>query len=255
MKKFIVTPQYFAGEFMGYVFNVMMTPALEQGLKDLNVFSLEETEENKELLMALTTPKMEEWLQHEKEVQYFKEVVSNNPDLREVDGDVYFKDINVALPANLVEVFKEGAPTNIVNFWYWLSQVPNVSAREEMYDYIGREKLTILESGMLLCGRRIVKIKGEDDELLLYAQSTFNKLRSQKKSTNVEVFKNDEGYNLVMGNPCGNLKELAKRGNEIKFTDAHSGKMDYRLMVENRMPREECDHSGGYGPSFYNGGP
>jgi hypothetical protein len=86
-------------------------------------------------------------------------------------------------------------------------------------------------------------------------------LRGRKKSTNIPVYKNEEGYNLKEGAPIGNLKILFHTPQDVYYTDNYTKLERYYIGVENRMSRDGVDldkrntcstgyHSGGAGFAY-----
>jgi len=166
----------------------------------------------------------------------------------EEDGSVYYKNIKVSIPKVLAYKLLESKGEEfdrLIKFWGWLSLNPNPRTRENLYGWVETN------GGLMILYRRVVKVDFFKTELGKFVKETYEKLRGQKKSTNVDVYRAycDNvpcKYSLQGGLYMGNLKNLYNNlYNTIAdhYTDAHTGKENYVLGVESRMERSKGDES------------
>lgn len=181
----------------------------------------------------------------------------------EENNCVYYKNIHVSIPQVLAEKLIEANEDEfqrLIKFWGWLSLNPNPRSRENLYNWIEKNDVQLTNGGLMIHFRRVVNLnKKIRTNLSLFVEYTYNKLRKQKKSTNISVYRNEDnlGLNLKKGLYIGNLKEMY--ANVIKeehcFTDNYSRTWDYRIGKESRMDRSQGseDDSVQCGPGFHSG--
>lgn len=185
------------------------------------------------------------------------------PGFWEQDGSIYYKNIKVSIPKVLADKFLvagEEEFERLIKFWGWLSLNPNPKSRENLYNWIEKNDVQLTNGGLMIHFRRVVNLnKKQRTDLSLFVEYTYNKLRKQKKSTNISVYRNEDnlGLNLKKGLYIGNLKEMC--ANVVKeehcFTDNYSRCWDYRISKESRMDRSQGseDDSVQCGPGFHSG--
>lgn len=171
----------------------------------------------------------------------------------EENGSIYYKGIKVSIPKVLAEKLLQANDEEfdrLIKFWGWLSLNPNPRTRENLYGWVEKNGIQLTNGGLMILYRRVYRVTPEQTELGNFVKETYEKLRRQKKSTNVDVYKIYEdnipsGYSLKDGLYMGNLKqlylELDKQLNV--FTDAHTRKERYEIGKESRMPRDKGDES------------
>ena len=174
----------------------------------------------------------------------------------EEDGSVYYKNIKVSIPQVLAIKMLEADEeefNRLIKFWGWLSLNPNPCTRENLYGWVEKNGIQLTEGGLMILYRRVVSLNPKDTKdtkLSMFVKDTYEKLRKQKKSTNVDVYQ-EEGDYYISRLAClpnefhGNLKQLYLELDislEV-FTDAHTGKERYEIGKESRMPRDKGDES------------
>lgn len=176
----------------------------------------------------------------------------SKPGFWEEDGSLYYKNIKVSIPKVLAEKFivAEGEEFNrLIRFWGWLSLNPNPRTRENLYGWVEKNGIQLTNGGLMILYRRVIRLNGEDTTLGKFVKKSYEKLRKQKKSTNVDVYHDEDGFYYSVENYgdtfMGNLKELyLELGKQTDvFTDAHTGKERYEIGKESRMPRDKGDES------------
>lgn len=177
----------------------------------------------------------------------------NKPGFWEENGSVYYKNIKVSIPKVLAEKFlvaENDEFERLIKFWGWLSLNPNPRTRENLYGWVEKNGIQLTNGGLMILYRRVVRVKQEQTDLGKFVKETYEKLKKQKKSTNVTVYMDEEEDFYVSqvnyDDPeLGNLKELylnLSKSTQV-FTDAHTGKKRYIIGVEEREPRSAGDES------------
>jgi hypothetical protein len=175
----------------------------------------------------------------------------------EEDNSVYYKNIKVSIPQVLAVKMLEASEEEfqrLIKFWGWLSLNPNPHTREELYSWVDKHGIQLTNGGLMLLYRRVVSVT--NSELNWFVKTTYEKLRKQKKSTNISVYKDENGdytlaqtyigevYNTLAYNDLvGNLKELYVNKPEQVFTDNHTRTKRYVIGEEARETREEGDEN------------
>lgn len=173
----------------------------------------------------------------------------------EEDGSVYYKNIKVSIPKVLAVKMLEASEEEfqrLIKFWGWLSLNPNPRTREHLYDWVDKHGVQLTNGGLMILYRRVVSINPKNTELGKFVKETYEKLRKQKKSTNVSVKVDIDGkYTLAMSDGLfdnvviGNLKQLHL---ELEmplqvFTDNHTRTKRYVIGEEAREERKEGDEN------------
>lgn len=217
---------------------------LDEILLDPKVVENEETElEIKKVLI----PELEEKIAHNEQVKETLEEILTHPDFYEQDGKLYHVKVKLSIPMVLAVKMKENFDNpeelnKLINFWCWTSLNPDAESRENIYEWVKKQNIPILPSGLILTFRRVVKVNGVDYTLTEYVNETYLKLRKSKKSTTVNVYKNEEGYNLKDGDLVGLLKDLYNAPQESTYyTSNHDKTVKYYIGKEVRMAREKVD--------------
>lgn len=172
----------------------------------------------------------------------------------EENGSVYYKNIKVSIPKVLAEKLikaDEEEFQRLIKFWGWLSLNPNPRTRENLYGWVEKNGIQLTNGGLMVLYRRVVSLEPEDTDLGRFVKETYEKLRKQKKSTNVNVWENkfEPVYTLnkdfVQHTMIGNLKQLYLELDMPSnvFTDAHTRKKRYMIGIEEREPRSAGDES------------
>lgn len=181
----------------------------------------------------------------------------------EEDGSLYYKNIKVSIPKVLANKFLEAEGDEfqrLIKFWGWLSLNPNPRTRENLYGWVEKNGIQLTNGGLMILYRRVVKIK--ETRLDRFVKKTYEKLRKQKKSTNIDVYVNmDMKYftshiHYEATTMVGNLKQLYHELNTPSnvFTDAHTGKERYEIGKESYMPRDKGDESNAQCSKGYHAG-
>lgn len=170
----------------------------------------------------------------------------------EEDASVYYKNIKVSIPQVLAVKMLEASEEEfqrLIKFWGWLSLNPNPRTREHLYDWVDKHGVQLTNGGLMILYRRVVSINPKNTELGKFVKETYEKLRKQKKSTDVTVYEDVEGYYVSQVNYgaklIGNLKQLHL---ELDlplqvFTDNHTHTKRYVIGEEAREERKEGDEN------------
>lgn len=171
----------------------------------------------------------------------------------EEDGSIYYKNIKVSIPQILAVKMLEASEEEfqrLIKFWGWLSLNPNPRTREELYNWVDKHGIQLTEGGLMILYRRVVSLNPKDTELDKFVKETYEKLRKQKKSTNVNVYEDENGDYYCSSVDysdgfVGNLKQLhLELGIPLQvFTDARTRTKKYLIGVEARETREQGDEN------------
>lgn len=167
------------------------------------------------------------------------------------DNKVYYQGIPVSIPKVLVEKMSqtedEEELEKLINFWCWTSLIRRADSRESFYKYIQANRLPITKEGLVIGFRAAYKKNSTDPVLFDFATTEFNRLKKNKKSTNVLVYLDDFGYNLKGGTQVGILKEIVNNQSDFYLESSSTGRdgktVKYRIGVESRLPDSEVDWS------------
>jgi hypothetical protein len=185
--------------------NVAISDTLHNPLFDNTEFvtnmmrfmNMEETLENEEALKAYLLPLINDDFQIAQQNEVRKEQLVNvEGGIFEVKNSaLYVKGIDISLPNSMITKFSEILDKNdpkllnkYINFWKWLSLNPDAESREDMINWVTSQNLPILDSGLIMTFRRVLRVKTEDYYSIDFITNLFNKLRESKKSTNVPCY-------------------------------------------------------------------
>lgn len=172
------------------------------------------------------------------------------------DGSIYYKNIGISIPQVLAEKMMkadEEELKRLINFWCWLSLNPNPRSRESLYTWIERNGIQLTNGGLMILYRRVVDTgKTSLNSLEQFVKETYERLRKNKKSTNIGVYQcsyNQDSFSIgnfgsTFTSPVyiGNLKELYHSfKNEQVFTDNYTCTKRYMIGKEEREKRNEGD--------------
>lgn len=143
------------------------------------------------------------------------------------------------------------------NFWKWTSLIRTPESRESFYTYCQKNTLLITKQGFVVAFRRANHV-GRDNSLAKFVTQEYLRLRTNKKSTAVEVYKWEDGvYSTKLPNKdeykveeMGILKDLyLSLGDEEteRFESITFGKdgksLQYIIGKETRLAESEADFS------------
>lgn len=180
-----------------------------------------------------------------------------HPDFYWKENELFRVGIPVAIPRVLAEQIKSCVDSEsteelakLDKFWAWTSLIRTAESRESFYNYVKANKMLITKQGFVVAFRRANRLNS-GSKLNRFVKENYERLRKNKKSTNVNVFKNVYGElsftNDVTSTFEGNLKELyTNMSYNAGYESVHFGKngrMKYYLGKESRLPVEECDFS------------
>jgi hypothetical protein len=185
--------------------NVAISDTLHNPLFDNTEFvtnmmrfmNMEETSENEEALKAYLLPLINSDFQLAQQNEVRKEQLMNvEGGIFEVKNSaLYVKGIDISLPNSMITKFSEILDKNdpkllnkYINFWKWLSLNPDAESREDMINWVTSQNLPILDSGLIMTFRRVLRVKGQNYDHIEFVTNLINKLRSDKKSTNVNYY-------------------------------------------------------------------
>ena len=142
-------------------------------------------------------------------------------------------------------------------FFMWCCLNPNAQSAEDLYGFLEKHNMKIDRHGNFYAYRRVKTVGNDSKELVDFISNAYNKIKavwkkSPKKFKVVTVpdskeFKlkewdfNVEDTEYVC---LGDLEYLylnLPNMSENKYTDAHTGKMDYRVGQIASIPRDEGD--------------
>jgi hypothetical protein len=240
-----------AGKLLDFEFNTLITPQIKERLETFSLADVEETEEWKEKLIWALTDYYDKEKEHLESVEKLESILDTDG-FYEENGSVYHESGKIAIPKNIASLIKDDITGKWEKFWRFLSNNPDQIVRETLYKFIEVNKLTILDSGLILAGRRILS-RG-DSELSKWANEMFLTRKKQKKGVKIPVYNNEGVYNLKEGKLVGILDELI---HSITYTDNHTKTLDYKLGVENRMDRSKVNSNpnSSCGAGFHSAGP
>lgn len=209
--------------------------------------------------------------EQQRNVQQLKENLSIDDRFFYLEGSLYRVGIPLSIPRHLAtdiaecltEIKKANESLDDVNsgywsdsldtldnFWKWTSLIRTAQSRESFYEFCQANNLIITKQGFVI-GFRKVYSKG-NSKLAEFVSEQYLRLRKNKKSTNVLVYKYDNSdYTLkeiVDGERCtcvGNLKDLFSNSEQSKFESKTTGKdglpVTFELGKETRLSAEDVD--------------
>lgn len=144
------------------------------------------------------------------------------------------------------------------NFWKWTSLIRTPESRESFYTYCQKNTLLITKQGFVVAFRRANHV-GRDNSLAKFVTQEYLRLRTNKKSTAVEVYKWEDGtYSTKLPNKdeyeveeMGILKDLylSLGDNEEEYFESTTKSevtglsAVYKIGKETRLTEEESDFS------------
>lgn len=120
--------------------------------------------------------------------------IYNNVSFYEKGNSVYMTGIPISIPDVIIERFAELKKENKVeefaalcNFWKWVSLNPDPESRENIYAWVRKQNIPILDSGFILTFRRVVSLQRFDYKVIELVNRLYLKRKAAKKSTNFDV--------------------------------------------------------------------
>lgn len=226
------------------------------------------------------------------QLEYAKELVENTFDFEVVNGELRMIGIPLSIPGLLVNKFAElikeiYSDTEdeedymvwtareqkldeqyqaLVNFWLWLANNPNASARRDLFKFLQNHDLRVNKNGFFFTYRRVRTKSKEskvDKELQAFVGAEFLKIKTKwkKNVNNFSVAQNEAGELKTFENTkvpkewdiIGGLKELHESpavNESVVYTDAYTGTMTIQIGKEVRIDRKDCDENNLAGCSF-----
>jgi hypothetical protein len=242
----------------------------------LQIFNMTQEGADKETVYAVLDPQFKTLVEEvevvKQENQLLLELVENiTSDERFYfnENKLYRQNIPIPIPKVLAQKIQDCITNKQVEeldkldkFWSWCSIMRTSEVRESFYQYIQKNKLPITKEGWVVSFRR-ADFVGTNKELQEFVTQERTRLRNNKKSTSVNVYKTEEGeYTLkavswveddyedeqveVENELVGNLKELYESFGTMQdimesISSGNNGKAKYQIGVETRLPDEEVD--------------
>ena len=146
------------------------------------------------------------------------------------------------------------------NFWKWTSLIRTPESRESFYTYCQKNTLLITKQGFVVAFRRANHV-GRDNSFVKFVTQEYLRLRNNKKSTAVPVYKNNGSNEYTLKNYTsgfddsglftyiGILKDLyhsLSENEEEHFESVTTSNYTglpaiYRIGKETRLPENEVD--------------
>jgi len=167
---------------------------------------------------------------------FFTKPYGSIENIEYVGDNIQVFNIPVNVPPSILELLKTGE-LKFKNFWLWLSMNPSENARTHIDGWLKENGVVVDESGYLIMFRNVLTC----DHANWYPElnDKLEKLRKNKKGTNLPLYKKDGKIDLTEGEYLGlELKNL-----DQIYTDAHTKNEIYVLGVETRMKRSDADDS------------
>jgi len=176
------------------------------------------------------------------------------------DDSIYLKGINRSVPELLLKEFgrlaeQEESYDHLKKFWLKCCLNPNAQSAEDLYTFLSHHQFKIDKHGNFYAYRRVVSKNNEvDKKFVEFVSNTYNKIKAvwkknpanfiidKYKDTGEYEFYNYAGEGYYKG--LGILKDLYLNLPNMKgnsYTDAHTGKFDYRVGEIASMPRHYGD--------------
>ena len=191
---------------------------------------------------------------------------------------VYLSGTNRSLPDLLVKkfieiitrvdkVFSEESLQDALNndeeylshkkFFMWCCLNPNARSAEDLYGFLEKHNMKIDRHGNFYAYRRVKTVGNDNKELVDFISNTYNKIKAvwkkSPKKFKVVTVPDSKKYELKQSDfnventeyiCLGDLEYLylnLPNMKENRYTDAHTGKMDYRVGQIASIPRDEGD--------------
>lgn len=202
-------------------------------------------------------------------------LVSSFPDFETKEECIYMNGIDRSVPPLLINRFAEiigkygegiGQQeaseiiefdieySSLKKFWLKCCLNPSGQSAEDLYTFLSHHNMKIDRHGNFFAYRRVVKVKTENvnDKLIGLISGAYNNVKAvwKKKPKDFRIEEIDGEYSMhkVTSEPkgaiVGNLENLylqLPNMKENRYTDAHTGTMDYRVGQIAYIPRNECD--------------
>ena len=237
----------------------------------LQIFNMAQEGADKETVYAVLDPQFKTLVEEiqviKQENQLLLDLVENvTSDERFYfnNNQLYRQGIPIPIPKVLAQKIQDCITNKQVEeldkldkFWAWCARMKTAEVRESFYLYIQKNKLPITKEGWVVSFRR-AEFVGTNKELQEFVTQERTRLRNNKKSTSVNVYKTEEDeYTLKAifidedgdeydNELVGNLKELYESFGTMQdvmesSTSGSHGKAKYQIGVETRLPDEEVD--------------
>ena len=142
-------------------------------------------------------------------------------------------------------------------FFMWCCLNPNARSAEDLYGFLEKHNMKIDRHGNFYAYRRVKTVGNDSKELVDFISNAYNKIKAvwkkSPKKFRVITIPDSNKYELKQSDfnvedteyVClGDLEYLylnLPNMSENKYTDAHTGKMDYRVGQIASIPRDEGD--------------
>lgn len=167
---------------------------------------------------------------------FFTKPYGSIENVKYVGNNVQVFNIPVNVPPSILDLLKTGE-LKFKNFWLWLSMNPSENARTHIDEWLKENNVVVDDSGYLIMFRNVLTC--EHANWYPELNDKLEKLRKNKKGTNLPLYKKDGKISLTEGEYLGlELKNL-----DQIYTDAHTKNEIYVLGVETRMKRSDADES------------
>lgn len=222
-------------------------------------------------------PEFIEVLEKNKQSKQLVETVVSDNRFYYADGSLYRVGVPLTIPEHLAEdiatAIKNIEEANaglddvnaaywndelerLDNFWKWTSLIRVPESRESFYNYCQKNTLLITKQGFVVAFRRANHV-GRDNSFAKFVSQEYLRLRNNKKSTAVEVYKLEDGtYSTKLpakdteAEEMGLLKDLyVSLGDkqEEYFESVTRGKdgnpLQYIIGKETRLSEDDADFS------------
>lgn len=142
-------------------------------------------------------------------------------------------------------------------FFMWCCLNPNAQSAEDLYGFLEKHNMKIDRHGNFYAYRRVKTVGNDSKELVDFISNTYNKIKAvwkkSPKKFKVVTVPDSKKYELKQSDfnventeyiCLGDLEYLylnLPNMKENRYTDAHTGKMDYRVGQIASIPRDEGD--------------
>ena len=142
-------------------------------------------------------------------------------------------------------------------FFMWCCLNPNAQSAEDLYGFLEKHNMKIDRHGNFYAYRRVKTVGNDNKELVDFISNTYNKIKAvwkkSPKKFKVVTVPDSKKYELKQSDfnventeyiCLGDLEYLylnLPNMKENRYTDAHTGKMDYRVGQIASIPRDEGD--------------
>ena len=142
-------------------------------------------------------------------------------------------------------------------FFMWCCLNPNAQSAEDLYGFLEKHNMKIDKHGNFYAYRRVKTVGNDSKELVDFISNAYNKIKAiwkkSPKKFKVVTIPDSKKYELKQSDfnvedteyiCLGDLEYLylnLPNMQENRYTDAHTGKMDYRVGQIASIPRDEGD--------------